>query len=177
MKLYNFIEPSLTAEREKRAPAEEPVLCGKGAEMNAYEFKVSLRITHPIMNPEIITDTIEIPPSRYWKAGQPRMSPKGTPLPGENRENYWAANLHEGKNVKSEDILLEDYLLTVCSRFAHLKEFFKEIVDTGGHVEFFIGWFGQSMFGATFETKLMREVLELNAAIALDVYAGDDFST
>lgn len=101
------------------------------------------------------------------------MSPKGTPLSGVSKESFWAAKLHKERKLRSEDIQLEDYLLSACSRLAHLADFFEEIVDTGGYVEFFVGWFGPIMFGATFEPTLMRQAAELNVAIGLDVYTGE----
>lgn len=129
------------------------------------------------MDPERISAAVGISPFRYWKVGEPRVSPKGLSLPGENRESFWAAALHEERNLSSEQIALEDFLFAACTRFAHLKEFFREVTETGGYVEFFVGWFGPSMFGASFEPKLMREAAELNIAIGLDVYVGGEEAT
>ena len=129
------------------------------------------------MDPERITATVGISPSRQWKVGEPRVLPNGKPLPGVNEKSYWSVKLHEQDKLNSEKILLEEFLLSSCKRFANLQGFFQEVTDSGGQVEFFVGWFGPSMFGASFEPKLLRAAADLNTSIELDIYAGEDDDT
>jgi Domain of unknown function (DUF4279) len=56
-----------------------------------YHFRISLRVRHPSIAPEKITEALGIEPKRSWKAGEPRQTPKGTALTGSNRDTYWTA--------------------------------------------------------------------------------------
>ncbi|MHB1232665.1 MAG: hypothetical protein ACYCZQ_08825 [Burkholderiales bacterium] len=138
--------------------------------MNSYEYRVSLRITHPTISPELITQTLNIEPFRKWTVGEPRSNPKGQSLPGINKESFWGANLHKPKNLNSENIVLEEFLVAANKRLSSHAEFFAQLVREGGYVEYFVGWLGSSNFGATFEPSLMEGTAKLNIAIGLDIY-------
>ena len=58
-----------------------------------YHFRISLRVRHPYIAPEEITEALGIDPKRSWKAGEPRSTPKGTALAGSNRDTYWTAEV------------------------------------------------------------------------------------
>ncbi len=77
--------------------------------MYPYSFVVSLRIRHPFFDPDIFTKKLGFKPSRKWKAGDARFTPKGHPLKGDNELSYWTSCLHNADKLYSEDILLEDY--------------------------------------------------------------------
>jgi len=141
--------------------------------MNEYEFSVSLRVMHPKIDPEEITRALGVNPSRKWKIGVPRNTPKGTILPGINKETYWSARLHGGARLHSVDISLEDFIAETNHRLRSYEEYFGELSNGGGHIEYFIGWYGLSNIGATFKPSVLKRTAELNIAIALDVYPGD----
>jgi len=79
--------------------------------MYTYEHKVSLRITHPTIDPQSITNTLGLKPSRSWQVGTPRKTPNGGELEAINIETYWSAQLSNGKIILSEEVPLESYLL------------------------------------------------------------------
>jgi len=74
--------------------------CGKSASVervNPYQFKICLRFRHPTADPADITLTLGINPSRSWRVGEPRCTPKGNPLEGTWPDTYWTAILTEGQ--------------------------------------------------------------------------------
>jgi Domain of unknown function (DUF4279) len=63
--------------------------------MNRYRYKISLRVRHPSMDPAEITCVLHLAPSREWRAGEPRTSPRDQPLGGVWPETYWIARVME----------------------------------------------------------------------------------
>jgi hypothetical protein len=141
--------------------------------MSDYEFCVSLRITHPNIDPEIITRTLGLLPFRTAKAGEPRMAPTGAPLHGTYEHTFWGADLHQGGNLRSTDIFLEDFLTQANSRLIPHAEFLRQLTVEGGYIEYFVGWFGSYM-GATLEPTLMKATVDLGIGIGFDVYPNDE---
>jgi hypothetical protein len=120
------------------------------------------------------TDLLGLRPFRVWRQGEPRVSPKGTPLEGVYKYNSWAARTHEEERLFSTDISLEDYIAQLNQRLLPNKGKFMEVIGKGGYIEYFIGWFSEGNISATLEPKLMKDTAELGIAIGLDVYAYEE---
>src|SRR5262245_64022542 len=58
--------------------------------------QVSLRIKHPSIDPDEITEALALTPEHCWACGDPRMSDSGTTLGGTRRNSYWSARLPAG---------------------------------------------------------------------------------
>jgi len=142
--------------------------------MADYEFCVSLRINHPNIDPAEVTKKLKLEPFITRKVNEPRVTPKGDPLEGLNEESFWAAKLHDSKRISSAEICLEDYLLELNEQLNPHAAYFKELVSSGGYIEYFVGWFGGSMIGATLEPELLLSTGALNISIGLDIYGGED---
>ncbi len=142
--------------------------------MSDYTYSISLRITHPNIDPGKITDKLGFEPFRKWKAGENRMTPVGTLLEGENKESYWAADMHNEKKLKSTDVYMEDYLVELNNRLKSQKSYFAELIATGGCIEYFIGWFSADNVGLTLNTELMKQTAELGIEIGLCAYVGEE---
>jgi hypothetical protein len=56
-------------------------------------FTLSLRIKHPSIDPQIITDELQLTPEHAWACGEPRTSDAGAVLGGKRRNSYWSAAL------------------------------------------------------------------------------------
>ena len=78
--------------------------------MNPYKYSVSLRIFHPYIDPDDITEQIKILPTRKWKAGEPRSTPTGTKINGKYDNSYWASSLTGKGHFDSKSSRLEEYL-------------------------------------------------------------------
>ena len=59
--------------------------------MHPYTYKVSLRIFHPTIDPQVITDTLSLQPSTIHKVGERRATPTGTLLDGHYDQSYWSS--------------------------------------------------------------------------------------
>lgn len=142
--------------------------------MNPYEYKVSLRIRHPTIDPQIISSTLGLKPSRIWQAGTPRKTPNGENLEGINKETYWSAQLSNGKNILSEEEALESYLLEKTNYLNKYSGFLGKLKETQGTLEYFIGVFGNKNMGCVFNSELLTSINSLGIEIALDIYPGEE---
>ena len=124
------------------------------------------------MDPEVITKSIGLVPFRQWKVGDPRTSPKGGALPGDNAKSFWATRLHTEKKISSGEQSLEAFLAEANIRLRQHREFLLGVVAGGGCVEYFVGWFGESSFGATLEPSLLLATADLGVSLGLDIYPG-----
>ncbi len=142
--------------------------------MSDYRYSVSLRVTHPTIDPDKITESLGIEPFRKWKVGGNRATPIGRPLEGKNKESYWAANMHTEKKLLSTDMYMEDYLVCLNNKLEKHKDYFLELITSGGCVEYFIGWFSADNVGLTLSTELMGQTSELGIEIGLCAYVGKE---
>src|SRR5712675_1850162 len=69
----------------------------ESAPRSHYHFRVSLRVRHPSVAPEKITEALGIEPKHSWKAGEPRQTPIGRLLTGSNHDTYWTADIAAGR--------------------------------------------------------------------------------
>jgi hypothetical protein len=136
--------------------------------MNTFRYRVSLRISHPNIDPKIITQTLGLLPKRTWKSGQPRETPTGQPLQGVNKDSYW---YHAYDTPDDEQ----------CAGFVHSaavalqqhRDFFHRLRGEGADIQFFIGLFSSRNFGETFEHDLLGILSDLKIDLGFDVYPDD----
>lgn len=133
--------------------------------MNAFEYNVSLRITHPTLHPDEISDALSMKPKFRWTAGEPCKTATGEPLKGFRKLTYWSCRLEHRKGVE-----LSDFLAALILKLKKKEKFLKKIRSTRGSIEFFVGWFMESNSGQIFDWKLMQELSKLQISLALDIY-------
>ena len=134
-------------------------------QVKPFRFDVSLRLVHPSMRSEEISRALNMQPRFQWNAGAPRVTPAGTPLRGVREETYWSSTL----NDKSED--LKDTLDANLSALEVHTAFLQAFVETGGEIEYFVGWFTTDTSGGeTLSWELLERLARLRISLALDVY-------
>src|SRR5215831_12232361 len=96
-----------------------------------YHFRISLRVRHPTMEPEQITEVLAIKPKRCWKAGETRQTPMGTPLAGSNRDTYWTAEVAAGR----WPLNVNEAIYNVLKKLVRHRSFLHQIRAEDGAVE------------------------------------------
>jgi hypothetical protein len=140
--------------------------------VNAYRYSISLRLTHPSIDPAAISKALKLKPSRSWRAGDVRTTPTGSPLKGMWRETYWTSgNLLRGKWPRGKD--LRDAIDELVRQFRARKNFFHKVRDEGGRIEFFIGWFFLGNSGDVLDCDLLARLAELRIDLSFDIYPPD----
>lgn len=132
--------------------------------MNTNEkIVVSLRMTHPTMDVSTFCESLGLHLFRYWIAGQPRKTTDGKLLNGVYENSYCCCRL-----------FVEDYedLEPALEKCLHLLEMHKVdvqvITDSGGEMNFFIGWFFEGTSGLEFDWKILRRMSDLKISLQLD---------
>jgi hypothetical protein len=138
--------------------------------MYPFRYSASLRFRHPSIDPAKITQKLGKKPSRQWKAGEPRTTPKGNKLEGFNKESYWTANLHSKKSITSTKTEFEKFLSSALDELTPHSKFIKKILKECGSAEFFVGLYGSKNFGMELEPALLLRFGEIGIRLALDVY-------
>lgn len=131
----------------------------------ARSFRVSLSISHPDIDPAEISDAIGLVPKRATRAGAPRMTPKGDPLPGTYDFSHW---IHEFDVQGASD--LGPVLEALAERLQRHEPFFHRMVQEGGDVELFCGVFAAGNWDECLSHTLLGRLAALQVNLRLDVY-------
>jgi hypothetical protein len=138
--------------------------------MNAYRYTISLRIRHPSIDVAEIASNLSREPFRSWQAGEPRSTPKGTPITGVNSETYWTTRVAEGD---SSSAVLSVVLLGLVADLARHRMFFERLRREGASIELFVGWYFGGNSGDIFGFDLLAKLADLKIDLSLDVYPSD----
>ncbi|NGO51922.1 DUF4279 domain-containing protein [Allomesorhizobium camelthorni] len=135
--------------------------------MGVSRYRVSLRLIHPSMDPDEITTALQMEPKRAWKAGEPRTTPKGTPIAGVFRQTYWYANVCEGRMPPQE---LAEELDQVLDGLIPYQAFLTRLREEGGRSEFFVGFYLGDQAGETYPSTMLAKMAALGLDLSLDNY-------
>ena len=134
-----------------------------------YHFDISLRVRHPSIAPEKITEALGVEPKHSWKAGQQRRTPKARLLTGNNRDTYWVANVAAGRWPSN----LNEAILDSLKKLARYRSFFHQIRIEGGTVELFVGWFFENQSGDVLTHPCLALAGDLQVDLSFDIYPPD----
>lgn len=122
-------------------------------------------IKHPDIDPAVITKQLGIIPTRFWRAGEARHTPKGSPLPSFYPESYWsyAFTINDEPNVFAgvEKILdtLEPY-----------APFISALHTSGGNVQIVLSLDGNESTGDTLSAENIARMAAMSIDFGLEVY-------
>jgi hypothetical protein len=119
------------------------------------------------MDPAEVSAALHIEPTRSWRAGEPRQTPKDTPLEGVWPGTYWTANVYEGA---CPDKTLADALGELVDRFSTHKDFFRRVWSEGGKAEFYVFWYVDGNRGGKLESGLLGQLSDLSVNLLIDIY-------
>lgn len=144
--------------------------------MPQYEFTVSLKVVHPKMKVEYISEYLSMNPDAQYDVGSERVSKAGRPLGGTYECTLWNKDLCHGNKLDAEETLFEEFVKEQNLVLAKYRDFFKEVCETGGCVEYFVGWFssGSINMSIVFDPELMQSTSELNISIVLCAYPDNE---
>ena len=130
-------------------------------------FHVELFIVHPTLDPRDIGEALGLEAHVAHRVGDPRKTPKGTPLSGTYPDTRWRYCVE--RIVKDQWFAFEVTRL-VGSLEPH-KEFFAHIASTGGRasliVQFMDGYLSDEIPLAT-----LAKLVDLKLGLGLECYTG-----
>jgi hypothetical protein len=138
----------------------------------AFKFEISLRIVHPSIDPERITEVLGISPTRSFMAGSRRVTPRGKELPGHHKESFWLYRFAEKSvgDVGTLSVLIQE----MNHRLMPMQDFLISLRDGGGRAEYFVGWFTDFNSGEVFDWTILEQCSRLKIDLSLDVYGNRD---
>jgi hypothetical protein len=138
------------------------------------EFHVELFVSHPTMDPSDITAALGLEAAIERRAGDPRMTPKGTILPGKNPKTWW----RHCREYQVEGQWFAGKVTEFVESLAPHKSFFTRLRAEGGRAEvvlqFLNGYTSDSIPPAT-----LASMGELGVSFGIENFAaipasGDD---
>ena len=135
--------------------------------MYPFRYDVSLRITHPSMDPRQICNRLGLQARRMWKAGEKRQTLTGAPLSGLYKETYCTFDLAPPRGYE-----LERFIERCNKALESHKRFLNHISSTGGSVEYFVGMYLDKNHGVEFCPELLARLTKLQIGLSFDLYGG-----
>jgi hypothetical protein len=167
----------MTGHKPARQVKRKTVMCRR-KQMEPYRYCVAFRISHPNIDPSEITSQLGIEPSSAWKVGDPIVGKNGEFKEGVRNESFWRYQPHKEFRLHSSDQYLEDYLEKISTeQLKRHKEYFSELVKSGGEINFFIGLFSEYSIGTNFTASLLKQLGELYIDLQLDIYVYEEKNT
>lgn len=131
-----------------------------------YHFRISLRVHHPSIDPEQITEALGIKPKHFWKAGEPRQTPTGAPLAGFRLDTYWTAEIAAGR----WPLNVNEAIYDVLKRLVRHRSVLHHIRSEDGAVELFVGWFFENQSGDVLTHQCLALAGDLQIDLSFDIY-------
>jgi hypothetical protein len=138
---------------------------------SAFSYSVSLRVRHPTLDLNVLTDKLRLEPAHSWTAGEPRRSQTGAPLGGNHRDSYWSAPLPaqmDGPNSMPLELFFSQMVL----QLGRQREFLNKLQSDGGEVSLLIEISPVANASLTFTSATARKLADLNIEVEFQ-FVGD----
>ncbi|MBV9548203.1 MAG: DUF4279 domain-containing protein [Alphaproteobacteria bacterium] len=129
-------------------------------------FDVELLIIHPTLDPAVITAALGLQPSRSHRVGDPRQTPKRTPLPGNYRDTRWLHCIE----VELKDQWFAEEVTKLVERLMPHKAFFKNLRATGGKADLIVQFF-DAYYGDNLARETLAKLVELELELGIECFS------
>jgi hypothetical protein len=165
--------PTSAKRRTSRALANLPAGAARtetslvgGTELDKVWSRIRLLIIHPDMDPEIITTTLGMAPrNANHKFGNPRVTPKGTSLPGIFPDTRWSKTFESLDGVGPASAVAQALDVLSCHR-----AFWTQLTETGGTAELILSLDGGTYQGDSIRADQIRQLADLGIGLGIEVY-------
>lgn len=128
-------------------------------------FTVSLRIEHPTLRFESIAQTLALKATFGYSVGEPRKTPKGGLLEGDNKKTYCCFDL-----IPKQAGNFTDGLRHLMPRLDAHTCYFQKLTEDGGRVELFVGIFTEESTGFMLSVHDMAMLAKSALQLSIEVY-------
>lgn len=130
-------------------------------------FDVELFVVHPTLDPADITAAFGLEAHFVHPVGQPRRTPKGTPLPGTCPDTRWRHSVRHSV----EDQWFADRLADLVDRLVAKKAFLAELKSTGGRASVIVQFLGDGYFGDEISVETLAKLAELGLDLGIECFS------
>jgi hypothetical protein len=138
--------------------------------MQNYSYYLYLKIWHPTIRPEVITQELGINPRRTCMVGEQRSTPKGNKLDGLYKESYWVADPFGREEYSSTDDVAEDSLIEVISYLRPYENFLNTLREEGGRIHLTLSSVSNRNYAIELAPEVLSLISSLGISIVHDVY-------
>lgn len=135
--------------------------------MPAVSYTMSLRITHPSMKYQVISESLSLKPRIASNVGEVRENPTGRILGGLYKTTFCTFELIE-RNAG----FFTDGVSQVVPFLTKHRDFLNSIYETGGRTELYVGVFvdDADTTGFTMEVDMMNTLADLRVQLSAEIY-------
>jgi hypothetical protein len=130
-------------------------------------FHVELFIVHPTLDPADISASLGMEAHHARRVGDPRKTPRGTPLSGNYPDTRWRHCIE--CSVTEQWFAAE--VIGLIDRLQSHKAFFADLKSTGGTASIIIQFLGDGYFGDKIPTVTLAKLIDLDLALAIEVFS------
>jgi hypothetical protein len=141
-------------------------LTDSAAEGAPRQFHVELFIVHPTLAPADISAALGLEADSAHRVGDPRRTPKGTPLSGNYSDTRWRHCVE--CNVTDQWYAAE--VTRLLDRLEPHKAFFANLQSTGGKACVIIQFFGDGYLSDEIPRATLAKLVELELALAIESF-------
>lgn len=136
------------------------------AEDGARRFHVELFIVHPTLDPADISTALCLEAHFAHRVGDPRRTPKGTPLSGNYPDTRWRHCVE--CNVADQWYAAE--VTRLVDSLEPRKAFFATLRSTGGTASVVIQFLGDGYFADEIPSTTLAKLVDLELALAIESF-------
>jgi hypothetical protein len=134
-------------------------------EKNSLRFNIRLSIRHPTIDPDVITRTLQLTPTRFTMVGSERKTPRGDVLPGRHRASIWS---HSFRIERSRPFFRD--VVEVINRLEQHKTFLAELDHSGGSITIIVHLPGDTNIGDNLPWQEMARLGALRITLGVEVF-------
>jgi|GEM_PF-808959 len=137
--------------------------------MQLYSYILDLRIWHPKLDPDPISQNLGIKPHIAHRVGDARRTPQGTLREGFYKESYWSSNPFNHGWRDSSEVQCENSLEELLAFLEPHKEFLTSI-SKDGTVRIWISSHSKENFAIELPPGMLKQLAAFGATFVHDVY-------
>ncbi len=103
-------------------------------------------------------------PKFAYTAGDKRLTPKGNEIPGVRKESFWCCEF------TATDDPIELVISSITMELTEKKAFLRYLIETGGRLEYFVGWFTTGNSGFDLTPDLLSQLASIGIGLSFDIY-------
>ena len=132
----------------------------------AKRFHVELFIVHPTLDPAEISTALGLEAHFAQRVGDPRKTPKGTPLAGNYGDTRWRHCVE--RNTKDQWFAAE--VTSLLDRLEPHKAFFANLRPTGGRASLIIQFLGDGYLSDEIPHAALVKLVELGLGLGIECF-------
>jgi hypothetical protein len=129
-------------------------------------FEVALLVRHPTIDPAAITAALGLEPEFSHRVGEPRRTPKGTPLEGNYRDTRWRFSTRS--EVRAQWFVRD--VLTFVDRLAPHRDFLHALRTTGGTACLMIQFLDDEYYGDEIGCQALAKIVDLGLDLGIESF-------